>query len=342
MPRVKRRQLVGVLEVQLDEFPRGLEFSPDARALAVGAADGTVTCLDATSGARRWQARLPGSVSTLGWSPDGARLAAGCLDGTTRLFDAAGRELRVLPAGRAAWVEQLAWSPAGVLASASGRVVRLWTSEGEPVLETQPHESTVTGLGWSPDGRTLYSACYGGVRAWPLEANVEARHLAWKGSLVSLAISPDGAVVAGGGQDCTVHFWRLPSGEDAEMSGYAVKPRALAWSPDSKRLATGGAAHICVWRFEGEGPEGTKPQVLKGHEKVVTQLRFAEGSRLLASGSEDGDVLLWTPDEGVEPAGLAPVGAPVAELAFSRGDALLAAGGANGRVVAWRPMGGTS
>jgi WD40 repeat protein len=338
MHRLSRRALTEVFTHDLPDYPRSLAFSPDAQWLAAGAADGTLRVLRAATGEVVLEAKLPDSVSALAFNPVGGQLAVSCLDGATRLFtlDAPATPL-VLPGGTRAWVEHLAWSTKGLLATASGKKVRLWTAEGTPVLETEPHESTVSGIAFSRDGDRLYTASYGGVRVWPLEAHAQARHFEWKGSLISLAVSPDDAVVACGSQDCSVHFWRTASGEDSEMSGYPAKPSSLAWSADAALLATGGAEVICVWRFEGKGPEGTKPLFLKGHKKLVTQLAFAAKERLLASAGEEGDVLLWSPSQGLKPVGLAPMQAEVTALCFSPDDAWLAAADAGGRVRVWSP-----
>ncbi len=340
MPRVSRRHLVEVFSHRLPDFPRGLAFSPDAGWLAVGSADGTLRVLKTASGALALELKLPDSVSAVAFNPVGAQLAVACLDGTTRLCSREGAGWvtgPVLPAGTRAWVEHLAWSSKGVLATAAGKRVRLWTAAGSPLLETEAHESTVTGVAFSRDGGRLFTSSYGGVRVWPLEAHVEARHLAWKGSLIALAVSPDDAVVACASQDCSVHFWRLESGEDSEMSGYPAKPAALAWSADSAVLATGGSNVICCWGFEKGGPEGKKPMLLKGHEGLVTRLAFAPDERLLASAGEDRDVLLWSLSEGLKPVGLGPMGAAVTELAFSPDGAFLAAADATGHLEVWTP-----
>jgi WD40 repeat protein len=172
---------------------------------------------------------------------------------------------------------------------------------------------------------------------WPLEAHVKARHYPWKGSLISLALSPDDAVVACGSQDCGVHFWRLESGSDSEMSGYPAKPTALAWSADSALLATGGSDVICVWGFEKGGPEGKKPILLKGHDGLVTQLTFAPRERLLASAGDDRDVLLWSLSEGFKPVGLGRLDASVTEMALSPDAVFLAAASKTGHVKVWAP-----
>lgn len=338
MPRVNRRHLVDVFEHRLPDYPRGLAFSPDGRWLALGAADGTVQVLYAATGKVASTHHFPAEVSSLSFSSEGDALAIGCHDGAARLLDTSTWAQRAeLPSGSRAWVEHLAWSSTGVLAVAAGKKVRLWTSSGAPVLETQPHESTITGVAFSRDGQRLFTSSYGGVRAWPLSDRAEAHHYPWKGSLISLALSPDDAVVACGSQDCSVHFWHLPRGADSEMRGYPAKPATLAWSPDAALLATGGAETICVWRFEGKGPEGTKPLLLKGHEKLVTQLSFASKERLLASAGEDRDVLLWSLADGLKPVALAPMSGAVAALRFSADDGFLAAADEQGLVRVFTP-----
>ena len=90
--------------------------------------------------------------------------------------------------------------------------------------------------------------------------------------------------MACGSQDNTVHFWRRSTEEDSMMSGYPVKPSALAFDDSGALLATGGGEAVTVWSFHGRGPEGTTPGVLEFHAQPVTTLSFAPGAMLLASG----------------------------------------------------------
>ncbi len=334
MPDVSRAHLLDVFRLPTSDYPRGLSFDRHGALLACGAADGTVTVVSADSGAARWQTRLPDSVSRVAFSPLDDLLAVACFDGTTRLFDVAGAERAKLPGAKGGWVEWLAWSKTGMLATAHGRGVRVWSSQGTPVLETPPHESTVSGVAFTADGNQLITSCYGAVRLFPLEAHAESKLLPWKSSLLSLTPSPNDKVIAVATQDNSVHFWRLDTGKDSEMSGYPGKPMQLAWSPDSKLLATGGGEVICGWRFEGKGPEGTKPLMLKGHEKPISALTFSRAG-LLASGALDGDVLVWEPAKSPKPIGIAPMKGEVSELCFSPDGNLLAGADSTG-VVAWR------
>jgi len=313
-----------------------LALDPGGEVAVAALGSGEVVALDVRTGGQLWrQGDHGGGAPALSVGAKG-RLAVGGYDGKVHLYDARGGGLVCsLPVGKG-WVEHVAWSPDGTrLAASAGRAVRVFSATGEPALETEPHASTVAGLSWGQRGARLATCCYGGAHLWPLKAGVSAQHLAWKGSLVSLSWSPDERVLACGSQEGTVHFWRLPGGRDAEMSGYPAKPRALAWDAGSTRLATGGGADVCVWDFGGKGPEGTRPAQLKGHQGLCSALAFAPRGLLLASGGQDAGVLLWDLRRGDSPWRFAFLEDEVTGLRWApRGDALLGAD-ARGVIRRW-------
>jgi len=244
--------------------------------------------------------------------------------------------VRELPGSGTAWVEHVAWAPAGGrIATTSGKKVRVWTGEGDPIVETEPFASTVTGLAWRADGSGLAATCYGGVHILPFVVGAKVRHLPWKGSLISLAWSPDAKVVACGSQDSSVHFWRLSSGQDSEMSGYSFKPKSLAWDSESRLLATSGDAAITVWDFRGKGPEGTRPLHLQAHQGVCTRLAFSPRKCVLASGSQDTSVLLWEPRGGDSPLRFAFLEDEVTALCWHPDHHTLVGADASGTVCGW-------
>ncbi|WP_437590352.1 WD40 repeat domain-containing protein [Sorangium sp. So ce1000] len=319
------------------DYVVAMDVTRDGGLCAIGTGAGTVLAVDMQTGAVRWrtEAHLNG-VLALGFSPSGARLATCGQDEKARLFDLAGALVAELPGG-AAWVEHVAWAPGGEhLATASGRTVRIWTARGEPVVETEPLPSTVAALAWRADRAELAAACYGGVYLWSVGAGATSRHLAWQGSLVSMAWSPDGKVIACGSQDRSVHFWRLSTGHDSEMRGYAAKPKKLAWDAQSRLLATGGAPAVTVWDFSGKGPEGTRPIELEGHQGMCVQLAFSPRKGVLASGAQDHGVLLWEPRRLAKPVRYAFLEDEVTALAWHPAHAGLLGADASGTVVFWR------
>jgi WD40 repeat protein len=236
------------------------------------------------------------------------------------------------------WIDHLAWSPGGAwLAAAAGRHLRVWDGEGALVGCSEAHPSTVSALGWWAEDEVA-TACYGQVAFWRLPIGAPRETLRWKGSLVSMTLSPRGDVVACGSQDHTVHFWRRGTGQDSMMSGYAGKPASLAFDATGRLLATGGGESVTVWSFTNGGPEGTEPGVLSLHPAPITALRFAHRGAILASGGREGGVVVWKlrDDGNGGPIGAAVGSAAVEALAWRPDDRALAAIDANGEVTTWR------
>lgn len=286
------------------DYPTALAVSKSGDFVAVGTGAGALIVLESGTGKELWR-RDAHSGGVLSVSVGPRAVASSGQDGKTRTFSFGGELLHELP-GNTPWVEHVAWSPDGSkLATASGKFVRIWNEDGTPFLETQAHASTVTALQWSRRGAELATTCYGGAYVWTIGAGEHPKLLRFKGSLVSLAWSPDEKIVACGSQDCSVHFWRLDTGRDSEMTGYPFKPKALAWDANSSMLATGGDASICVWSFSGRGPEGTAPIQLRSHEAQVTALAFHPRKAILASLGQDMGVIVWEPRKGTEPVAFA-------------------------------------
>jgi WD40 repeat protein len=297
-----RTELTPRFRLDAGDYVTSLDVSRDGHTCAVGTGAGELLVIDTARGEVRWRAKPhPDGVLEVGFSPTGDRLATCGQDSKAALFSMSGERLRDLP-GDARWVEHLAWAPAGDrLATSAGKKVRLWTSAGEPIVETEPLPSTVTAIAWSRNGAELAASAYGGVHLWSVARGTRSRSLEWQGSLLSMAWSPDGKVIACGSQDCSVHFWRLKTGQDSEMSGYPFKPKALAWDSRSQYLATSGAGAVTVWSFGGKGPEGSTPLLLESHQGAVTCLAWSPIHTTLASGSQDTGVLLWEPRNGKKP-----------------------------------------
>lgn len=342
-----------VWRTHVRDYARCLTWDATGRYLAVGDAAGTLSCLDAATGAVLWGALAhDDGVLALAAHPLRPLLASGGADrraclwrlgGTSGTVQGNKPHLRGEPApravlsGDAAWVEYLAWSPGGTrLASASGRHLRLWDADGALLFRSQAQASAVSGLAWCSDDE-IASACYGGVTFRDASTGEPGATLEWKGSLISLAVSPDGTIVACGSQDRTVHFWRRETGADSMMSGYPAKPAALAFDHESRLLATSGAHYVTVWSFTGDGPEGTIPGLLDAHEGQVTALGFARSRPRLASADRTGLVLLWDLDERGHgrPIGAASADAGVEALAWRPGDSALAAADTAGGVRLW-------
>lgn len=320
----------------------GLAWSPDGKRLAAAAVSGPVVVFDAATGKPLHELAGHGFGTTaVAWQPGGNVLATAGQDGKVRLWDTTtGTEAAALDGG-AAWVEHLAWNAAGtLLASAAGKKARVWDAAGKLVRELPPQAGTVTDLGWRPGTTHLAVLAYGAATVYdPAAGDEPVRRFEWKGSPLALAWSPDGAVLAHGNQDATVHFWYAATGADLQMYGYPTKVRELGWDFTARFLATGGGPLVCVWDCGGPtGPEGSKPQMLEGHDENLTAVAFPGRGYLLASAGGDGRVLLWQPGNKKEPkvGQYRFAGGEASAVAWSPDDKALAAGSGAGAVVLLR------
>ncbi|MBK8023902.1 MAG: hypothetical protein IPK19_21320 [Chloroflexi bacterium] len=117
------------------------------------------------------------------------------------------------------------------------------------------------------------------------------------------------------------------------MWGYPTKVRELAWDRWGKYLATGGGETVIVWKFGGKGPEGTKPIQLTAHQDLLTTLAFQQRGNALASGGQDGAVLVWLPGKRETPlGGMRGMGA-ISQAVWSPDDRCLALGDDQGSVI---------
>ncbi len=303
---------------------RWVTYSPDGTSLAWDEAPVSVVLGDSATGQerRRWNAATTGSLTCLAFSPDGRYLATGGHRLPLVLWDATSGEKRLTHASGIE-VKDVAFSPDGKrLATAHfDQTVRLWSTvpDVEPRI-LRGHTAAVHSAAFDPAGRRVVSAAADDtVKVWSATDDQDVRigsHRTMVG-LYWMAVSPVGQRLALGGRGgaASVMFCDTAHGKELGTldTGHSLMCRSAAFSPDGRRLATGGdEGTVRVWDVE----QKRALVACQGHERPVNGLAFSPDGRLLASAGEDAKVILWDPATGTEARTLLHAG-PVKGLSFS-------------------------
>lgn len=125
----------------------------------------------------------------------------------------------------------------------------------------------------------------------------------------------------------------LPAAEEARvLSGHKDYVMAVAWSPDSRYLASGGFDGTAViWEAAG----GRALRTLAGHTDSVTSVAFGPQGAVLATGSFDGTAKLWEASTGDELLTLSGHADWVMGVAFHPDSAWLATASFDGTAKLW-------
>ncbi|MBI1267883.1 MAG: hypothetical protein GC193_10690 [Cryomorphaceae bacterium] len=317
------------------DYIHDLAWSQNGEHIATADASGYLTVHSATTGqpVELWPAHSLDALR-VDYSSDGKFLASSGQDGKAHIYEVSSYKKAGTIDHDTAWVEHIAWHQSGdCILTAAGKQLKLSATDGKLIRQFEDHQSTIADISWNPAAPDLFAtSSYNGARLWTLKQTSHKRFFYWKGSLLNIAYSPNGKVLAAGCQDGAAHIWLLPSGEDLLMNGYPTKVRELSWDSTSRYLATGGGNEVIVWDFSGTGPSGSKPVVFPGHQTFISVLAFAPEGTKLASGGKDGAVIIWDLANQTEVMVSKEEDCQVSNLAWSADGTMLAATFASGRI----------
>jgi WD40 repeat protein len=191
----------------------------------------------------------------------------------------------------------------------------IWDLESQDILVNEHFTGWVSGLGWSWNGRLFASASSDhetieirdGVTfsllymlnlpdtdtsgTTPNPGIAGAVSLAWAPGSEQLAIG-----LFNGPYNSSIVIWDVANRRLlSTLRGHSQPVYSVAWSPDSKWLASGGNdRRVIIWN----AATGEQHITLLGHTNKVFTLAWSPNGKRLASGGSDGRLIVWDPNIG--------------------------------------------
>jgi WD40 repeat protein len=278
---------------QHQQTVRSVRWSPDGLMIASGANDSQVFVWG-LDGAVHLQSKQAGPVRAIAWSPDGQQLVAGALNQLLFLNPTTGAVLAHSTHTHTAAVTTLAWSfqnPLHMVSGALDKKAVVWnTASHRPQLTFNLHTEAIESASWASDGQTVATSSLGGVvRVWNATGGQQVHGLYQDAQVPmrALAFAPVGSLLAVGGDDGIVRMWN---------NGL-----------------------ICQQQTQGQfGAQCLDmPVRLHAHTNAVRTLAWSPDGRFLATGGDDGKLIIWYPASSQMPLLQVQVNAPVLALTWS-------------------------
>lgn len=304
-------------------------WNPHSAVLASGSGDSTariwpipaspLPSLSAASAAasqplvlNHWSPELPGSatprvrkandVTTMDWNAKGTSLATGSYDGCARIWGEAGQLKHTLSLHKGP-LFSLKWNRHGnyLLSGSVDKTTAVWDAEtGRCVKHFKVHAAPTLDVDWRDD--ISFASCSTDKMIYLCSLEEVGPIRAYEGhrdEINCLRFDSSASLLASCSDDTTAKVWSVSSSVPVyDLREHTKEVYTMRWSPSNSRrllLATASFdATVKLWDIN----TGRSIQTLANHTDPVYSLDFSPNGELLASGSFDRCLCIWSVKDG--------------------------------------------
>ncbi len=256
---------------------RKVLWSPDGTKVSTGGGGSDV-----------WDARTGNNLLTIrgvvfGWSPDGKWIFIGNSDSTASILDGSTLEVIQTRKSSTSTIMTAQWSPDSkkiLTLGANCHSVVVWdVLSGNTPLIISESTSYVFALHWSSDSKSIVTTSDTTLTSW--DANTGSVISKKSVGFAGRNFSPDGTKIILHDRIRLLIYDTKSGSHLSTLEGHTDNIRDIAWSPDSRHLATVSNDNTAIlWDTD----TGAKLHTLRGHGSNVSIVRWSPDSTRITTG----------------------------------------------------------